>query len=1013
MYKDIIEMLPVIKTLENFLLSSRYAGILFKLKTSKTKYYELIFNNNFNAPVLVPKMTTDMLRLSPYFFIDDDSKFLNLEEMLIVAIGDRLDNYAAGNYSFINTRLLEKDINTIVQNNVNIEPFSENNKTKVEQRIRVIKTWYYDDNLEANAYHAVFGSACWPIHAPVSEEDIRYYSKLFNDPIKVEAPTKATYCWLMDRKYLAAGYFSDKEQITSIFPQKSNLPERLRLHYASSYLQPLEPEVDFLMPLNRFEKVNALAIFLPVNEEEDAPLGKNTLLAGEVLTSKEFSKKQFYVRRTFQTDSLNVFLVEKGDILQPGDVIAYDVEGLPALKYDLNYEDALVEDVIELWNCYKVILRIASSLDVGSRVISEYGLKGITHPRETLGTVILPSGTDDKGKEYPVDIIVGPNAMKSGSNGVRLSWLNLSCYHSGEPSEITPANTTSDEVNLMTQDLKPVIWKYGGKEHMAYCGLISLGVTDLAKDCRSTGVRIMPETLKYMLSSNNEPLKKVAHLLLDRHTSDSKKWLLNNLLKIKSKEIDQSLVVYDYNDSKLQARIKAQMFSIANRTRNDEAPNNSLLLSPFNNGFYIRFNEMLFSMPSFKLIESLTHYAGGIIGYPDFFNHANLLLLSLKNYVAGYIQGKVVEDNYAKYLFYIDSEIFSKKAALSMSVSPRVDGGNLKQLVSSYVPRGVTVVLDWNLEKKINEFYKQHNVALYEIGVRNPVIWSFQLAPKKVWTFSKFRRHLESNGIDINDVMLTDNVKGAVLRNVIDVMYDKSDTDGDLYPIAIPLDLDIQALLHDYYKNPTPLKEYEEKWIAGYIAGERSKNVVLENIEEKPFTFHSVDRTWFADTLANAAIAKTKVGSATVDLWKFHSLLEWTYLNGEITFEEFEQLRFMFSKIVQDTVIEGIKHVEGGASGYEPFALGNIKQNETLVKTILVNNMECTENFAELFVKLMKASNAKEGKIAGSIARLTSGGKSKSISKMTKNLKMINDDIKLKMSYCIMLEKTWDALIAV
>ena len=254
---------------------------LYQLRESN-HYYELIFNRQFNSPVLIPKITDKQVKYSAFFYLDDDNVLLDLRQMLIIAIVDRLKSYQEGNFKFIQQKHLKNDISFCMKSIVNVEPTSLNNMLKIQNRIRVIKTYKIDEGQKI--YFASIGEALRDYNIPDSQEDIKKYSLLFNDPIKVDSLTEGVYCWLQGNEYQAAGYHSDKTSITSIFEKKSNLPERLRQHYTSNFLESKLAQFDYLTGNYTSEKTNALCIFVPVTSAKEKPfgnrnpLGKDTLL---------------------------------------------------------------------------------------------------------------------------------------------------------------------------------------------------------------------------------------------------------------------------------------------------------------------------------------------------------------------------------------------------------------------------------------------------------------------------------------------------------------------------------------------------------------------------------------------------------------------------------------------------------------------------------------------------------------------------------------------------------------
>lgn len=1002
MYKDSLKEISKYPTVDAIIEEYEISGDLYSIVDATEQYYELVFDRQRASPVYIPRITDEDLLSYPKFYLSDDNIMLDARETLILCLLDRFELWKNNSnvFKMKHFRHLKNDIISITRYFINIQPFSINNRIKNECRIRVVKTCTIKDEIKDYSISTPFGKSLWEQFTPNSKEEIQLYSKMFNDPIKCEALCSGIYVQLHDDlTYKGVGLTIDEEKIVSIYPSKSNLPERLRQHYTSNYLEPKYPDKDNLRDREdqKMEKVNAFTVFAPITTDVDhpfndpeGPLGKYTLAAGEVLISENFMNREYWIRRTVMTSSIKGTVIKKGTKINHGDVLFYDQEGLPEQVYELNYSDAVIEDVIKTYNSYKIVIRASTPLNVG-RIISDYGIKGVSHPRKNLGTITMPQDILDKypdiDAEYTVDLISGPISFKSGSNGVRLSWLNMMNWFDDKFIDLNKDNISEEEINQLTSNIKKVKWTYHGKDYWVYVGMVSFGVTSLAKDFKINKVRVMPEALKYMYASDSEHFIKVADLLLQKHVDIKDKWLLNELLYLNNNKINDEDKVFDWDDKHLQNFGLNTFLNINNWFNNDNK--NSLLLNPMNNGFVIRFNDHVIKMPSAKLLTYLCDYNSGTFSYPEMLRNAMLVLLSLKNLYNKNGSEKNINDNIKFYKSSICELIYAKKKAFPMACSPIINGGHLKQMVSSFVPRGVTVVLDKHLIKQIYKFRDGYNKPIYEIGVRNPVLWRFMVWPKKVWTFDDFKKYLKKRRIDIDDIFLSYIGSGAVLRNTIDTLHDRSDTDGDLYPVAIAFDKEIQDNLNLFMENNYEMKDYETEWIVNYIKDEVSKNIEFADIENKPFKYFVVEKSWFAEKLADAANAKATVGLATTDLWRFHSECELAYLDELISKEERDYLEFLYSKIVQDFVISGIKHVEGGASGYDLFSLDGIIAHKEVVFGSLVN-IGVPEDIANKFILI--AEMCKEGKINKLAFRLATGGNPESTSKLTKHIDLLDDN---------------------
>lgn len=979
------------------------------------KYYEIIFDRQYETSIMVPILNNDDFSMLPLFYLDDDDIVLTPDDMIRLVLISRLKQFIEekDTYRFKKHFLLRNDMSAIMNLRVIIQPFSTNNLRKIQSRIRVVKTYTIREG--EKKYFDNLGDALWKINIPNYGQDIVKYSSIFNDPINVVSPEKGIYCSFAEyNKISGIGYDSDDKTITSIYPKKSNLPERLRQHYTSNYLEPLQSQVTPLQDEELKPEIkNALCVFLPVNSEHDKPfdkhpLGDHTLITGEVLITKDLAQTKYYVYRTIYIHTSNVIIADKGSVLNTGDVVAYTMEGIPYTTYDLKYDNAVIDKVSKSFNGYTVVLKIKSDLST-SRVISDIGIKGVTHPRRDLGTVNLPTEVfKDEDLELPVEMVIGPNSMKSGAQGIRLSWLALkqAFNHDHEHIQINPNLISEAEINALTSDLQKVQWWYKDKSYEVYIGFVPFGVTDMAKDCKTNKVKVMPETLKYMYLEHNDYLDKVASALSVKYVGQYNKWYFKELYQLKDGREPENEIVWDYEDKDFQYFLKVNFNNLLNSAQDWNNKDKSInpLLNPLNMGFVIKINTQYIRIPSAKLINYDKQIFENNIMYPKYLKPLIWLLISLLK-----PNVKVHNKRIRGYYTALDDTLYSKRSALANVAAPYVEGGNLKQLVSTYVPRGVTVVIDKQLEEMIRKFAKQFNKPIYEIGVRNPVLWRFQFGPKKVWTFSKFSQYVKRKlKMNINDIILPKYAQASVLRNSIDVLYDQSDTDGDLYPIAIPFDIEIQDNLNKYIdQNASIIYDHEKNWIEEYIKGE-SDNTKFYNVENSPFQYHTVDREWFAGAFANASIAKMKVGIATVNLWKFHSAVEYEYLLNEIDKETMLKLQFFYSRVVQDYVIRSIKHAgSSGSSGYDIYMLSNIDDHAIIGD--LTSHFGATHNEAKLFVEI--ASKCNTVTPATILSRMSTGGNPGTISKYVKRYSDIDENIRNNMSYGRVIDHIKDNLL--
>jgi len=138
----------------------------------------------------------------------------------------------------------------------------------------------------------------------------------------------------------------------------------------------------------------------------------------------------------------------------------------------------------------------------------------------------------------------------------------------------------------------------------------------------------------------------------------------------------------------------------------------------------------------------------------------------------------------------------------------------------------------------------------------------------------------------------------------------------------------------------------EIKWHNDYRIGEFSANEDLDLegkryvLHDTPFSYNPMDNdSSYLDYFKNSIIAKTEVGPATIQLWAINTLLE-IYKDEcdndkvinykgkaiKISSETCHYIVYAYTRLIQDFVVRGIKHVEGGSNGFEPFKLQNISK---------------------------------------------------------------------------------------
>lgn len=180
--------------------------------------------------------------------------------------------------------------------------------------------------------------------------------------------------------------------------------------------------------------------------------------------------------------------------------------------------------------------------------------------------------------------------------------------------------------------------------------------------------------------------------------------------------------------------------------------------------------------------------------------------------------------------------------------------------------------------------------------------------------------------------------------------------DGDLLPIVI-LNKEGQELLKDFRLND--MLEAEQKWNEDYWLDEYKTDLDLKINEKHIYQLYEISNVFdksgtlyknYPQFLLNSSIAKGNIGSATIDIWALKGVLQWYQAygiknnwnrideNGEIIERlahrvneyDLKYLPYVYTRLVQERVIEAIKHLTGGSSQFQMYYLDNITSDKNL-----------------------------------------------------------------------------------
>lgn len=321
----------------------------------------------------------------------------------------------------------------------------------------------------------------------------------------------------------------------------------------------------------------------------------------------------------------------------------------------------------------------------------------------------------------------------------------------------------------------------------------------------------------------------------------------------------------------------------------------------------------------------------------------------------------------------------------STLLKPRIYGVNAKQMVDIHIPKGVVVVLDdekyWrfvevsknirdNEGKLIEGLPAEQRAEAYSKGlvstlvhndtecpmgmiVRNPALWHSQFQVCTIWDKERFATHLWHNHrICLEDYLSIKHNRNMVFISVMDTLIQHSDMDGDLIPVFVP-NAEGQQLLREFVLENL---DYDEaKWTLEYYSGECEANADLYDepvykLYDIPLNHDATNKKTYAEFLMNAAIAKNNIGTATNDIWTLNALMQLyksildnkdlydkylaEYCNKvktaprELTHEEMSKIGYLYTRLVEEMVINAIKHMEGGSSSFEIYYLSNMTIND-------------------------------------------------------------------------------------
>lgn len=769
--------------------------------------------------------------------------------------------------------------------------------------------------------------------------------------------------------FRAPAYRETEKGFYCIFKSGQNVPARMQSHVINDTYELASPghsliqQDNVLTPNGIVPKDNTLrptiVVFHPFEEGD-------RFIAGEGEASEEFTSTLVRVSSYIEEHFASVAEVGtyKGDTQ-----IGTTLLGEPVVLR--GYKEVEIIDIIPVGQAKRVVyegIREAGN----ARMISNTGLKCVTKTVKDTGTV-----TFEGLGSIEVDLVIGMNSNKGKSNAIVLAQaclaVQLGLY---TPKKNGLLNSLDEEeINTAASKLPPFTYSTGEN---VYVGLVYMQFTELCSTYTAMREQAFAFEAGRVIHDNSPELYQY---IWDNYLEEDKIAAAKELFSIYT-EAHAPLPSYDAEEAR---KVFTRNHLVLNTVQ--QFPSDSILLDEEwnKNGFYV----CGIRIPS---AASLSLFSG-MLKTGETIYHVNLVNAS-KIILEVLTKGKVSEYTLEKYKKGIKDTLYSSQRLVQSFIKPKIPGIGMKQITEALLPPNTVLITNdriynklkaeslkgapaitttesrpssssarsraSSLEKRLELlllaaegderaiFEKLKEDAPTALVVRNPALWSQQVIKVKVWDRKMFDIYLKLElGIESHlaphrndDVMF---VHYGVMR------ASHSDSDGDTLPLFM-LDYKGQQLLKDFEVRNTT--EAESLWHDAYVEKERSSGEEL--YQEHKYKLHFVAYEDYAKFLSNAVVCKTLTGSSTLGLWAWASILQLyrAYYDkhhgiyekkghkialAPLSEQEAARLEFEMIRMVQDLVINGIKHVQNGSEDFAPYMLNNIgdKRYETTVRKSL------------------------------------------------------------------------------
>ncbi|RLA63771.1 MAG: hypothetical protein DRQ78_06595 [Epsilonproteobacteria bacterium] len=744
---------------------------------------------------------------------------------------------------------------------------------------------------------------------------------------------------------------------------------------------------------------NAFVVFDDMND------ATGRFVCGEIEASRKFSSNVIYKDEVIR-ERFEMIVVKEGENVIKTDnrfIIGMNDEDEEIALYNFNSVEIISIEDSGYGSSYKIIARCSKKIG-SSKALSTTGLKGMTKPKPRLGSVqVLDKDMepilDTNGNPFikDVDLITGMNGVKAKANTIFLARAALAS-NLGISKKTILSTMNEKQINKEAKKIGKCLWiDNDGNEKLVWFGVVQVRINELSYMFNNVKKqKFMAESGRYLRNGGYKKVfKKIWKLGVDPDMKELVLELQKILMDYKAHYHKKDDIPIITPDQLLYGKgpNKVKMFELED-CQTDMQPtfeytDNKMLDEEWNRGWYLDLRPLnktlgLVRMPSAKLINTLTsELPDGRWSYPVIFKMvSNIVEICLTVKDNGYrdlpflVDIKKGDRNYnptqkhiARYLSMIHSMIYKNKdlvmshnKLINVFMKPELFGVGMKQMSESRVPQGTGVIIDVRAYKKMLEktggFFDKHEYY-NALCVRNPVVWQSQVQSIKIIGIEIFEMQLAlEHNVILKDYLCLEFCREILLMNPEDILVQQSDCDGDLMPVFVIDNYKCQKLIEQIrlYNSGNSscgglngILPEEIEWLNSYRMDELSSNKELDLSGKKyclydiPISNNPIDNQptflkYFRDTI----VAKTEVGSATIQLWAINTLLEvYQYLceEGQILDNRGNKVvmsdyscRFIvytYTRLIQDFVVRGIKHVDGGSSGFEPFKLEKISVKMT------------------------------------------------------------------------------------